>query len=50
MEQDLRYRVGLTRMKCSAMDQVEIDSFDGVEGGYYEGEVDQQHLMEKYQW
>jgi len=33
-------RIGMTRMKCSALDHVEIDSFDGVDGGYLEDEPD----------
>jgi hypothetical protein len=48
MQEDLRYKIGLTRMKCSALDQVEINSFDGVDGGYLEAEPDSQHLIEKY--
>lgn len=40
LQADLRTRIAMTRNKCSALDHVEIDSFDGVDGGYLQDEPD----------
>jgi hypothetical protein len=50
MDSDLRARIAMIRMKCTALDHVEIDSFDGVDGGYLQDEPDSEVLLDKYQW